>query len=307
MDIKHLENLQTYARCRNIGRGARLSDLQVQETALSPVDYLGYFRRIWEESGDRYFGLHFGAFLNLEALHVVYDISLSVSTIRQLTLIWQNYARASFPLLRIKSFEESTGYKLVFEVDVVDKAVSQIMDAILMFSYRELAVITGLDSLNITFPYNDLREYRKWFDCPVSRGKAYAIRFLAPASEVVTNAKKRKRIEALLPAFMEYLTRMDTQADSFSFQVKSMLLHLSDPDLPGVEKVAGQFCMTPRTLQRKLKEEQTTFRQITNALKKELYLYLQQGEKRKTVEMSSILGYSSASAFLHALKVWELG
>ncbi|MGD1841938.1 MAG: hypothetical protein ACFB0B_13745 [Thermonemataceae bacterium] len=43
-----------------------------------------------------------------------------------------------------------------------------------------------------------------------------------------------------------------------------MILNLYESDFPKVAKVASQFCLTTRTLQRKLKQEHTTYRVITN-------------------------------------------
>ena len=85
-----------------------------------------------------------------------------------------------------------------------------------------------------------------------------------------------------------------------------MTLNLCEPNLPAIEQIAAQFCMSTRTLQRRLKNEGTSYRTISNELKKELYVYLKKAKHLKTIDKSYILGYASSSAFLHALKSWGL-
>lgn len=57
---------------------------------------------------------------------------------------------------------------------------------------------------------------------------------------------------------------------------------------------------------RKLSEEDISFRRITDDIKKELSTYLAKGNKMKTQDIAFILGYSEASAYLHAAKKWQL-
>jgi AraC-like DNA-binding protein len=66
------------------------------------------------------------------------------------------------------------------------------------------------------------------------------------------------------------------------------------------------FPLSSRTFQRKLSEESLSFRRITDDIKKELSIYLAKGNKMKTQDTASILGYSEASSYLHAAKKWEL-
>ncbi|MEM9981326.1 MAG: hypothetical protein AAF734_02445, partial [Bacteroidota bacterium] len=305
-DAAHLKNLFEYARCRNLLDKKVKSLPEIRLTNSVPANtYLTYFNHFLKKSQDPFFGLHFGVFLNLRALHILFDISLSVVNVKQLVMIWKHYAKASFPLIDISVAEKPSTYSLIFNVPSEVASASQLADAIIALAFRELRIITGIDTLSITLPYNTLTEYEQWFEGLVNRGKHYAITFHRPVNKIVTNNILRKRIELLLPTFLHYLNSLEVEDQSFSHKVKLMILNLYESDFPKVAKVASQFCLTTRTLQRKLRQEHTTYRVITNQVKQELYAYIEKDRQLKTVDVSSILGYSSASAFLHALKSWH--
>jgi len=308
IDIIHLKNLFEYAKCRNLDQNIELPPPLVdEETKLISVEMLmSYFAHYYKESNDKYFGLHLGFFLSFEAMKVIYDISLTVSSVKQLTLLWKEYVAVSFPLLEIVTEEKEEEYSLIFKGDFPTELGRQILEAIIVFSYRELKIIIGTDLISLSIPNKNISEYQLWFDCPLIQGADYRITFNCSSDLNISNKKIRNRIEVLLPAFLYYLENLKKEEVSFLHQVKLMTLNLCEPNCPTIEQIAAQFCMSTRTLQRRLKREGTSYRTISNDLKKELYTYLENDSRLKTIDISYILGYSSSSAFLHALKSWGL-
>lgn len=75
-------------------------------------------------------------------------------------------------------------------------------------------------------------------------------------------------------------------------------------DMPTIDDVADRLSLPKRTLQRRLKEEGTSFEEVTDAMRRELAeLYL--GEQRLGVqETAFLLGYSDVSAFHRAFQRW---
>lgn len=72
-----------------------------------------------------------------------------------------------------------------------------------------------------------------------------------------------------------------------------------------IEFVTANLGISARTLQRKLAEEQTSFRAIRNTVRADLALkYIKQSCLRLT-QIAEILGYSELSAFDHAFKRWH--
>ncbi|MGH1338147.1 MAG: AraC family transcriptional regulator ligand-binding domain-containing protein [Aureispira sp.] len=303
IDSNHLKNILEYANCRQISLPTSIKEQPLVTASVEASYYLDIFHQLQQHSKDPYFGLHYGAFLSLKALAVIYDISLVTANLKQLFFIWKQYASASFPLI---SFQEEEGLDF-YSMQLKRSAVSlsnQVLDSILMFAYRELKTITN-QPITITLPYQEVEKYHTWFNTPIIQGTGHALTFHAASNKIVSNRRQRHKLSALLPAFLSYLVPLSTQERSFSMRVKVMVLNLCQPDFPTLTKVAAQFCLTERTLQRRLKIEGTSFRQILNVLKKELHSYLKKDPCLKTMELGFILGYSSSSAFLHALKSWK--
>jgi AraC-like DNA-binding protein len=64
--------------------------------------------------------------------------------------------------------------------------------------------------------------------------------------------------------------------------------------------------MTPRSLQRKLKEDGMTFRELVNGLKKEIARDIMRTQGYRVGELAEMLGYADSSSFRKAYKKWMI-
>jgi AraC-like DNA-binding protein len=145
--------------------------------------------------------------------------------------------------------------------------------------------------------------YAAYFGAPV--------RFGAEVTELVFEAADVDRplrtqdpnlVAVLLPAAEAALARESVTApltDQVRRALRAALVH-SDAQLEAVAKRLG---MTPRSLQRRLKDEGTVFQTLRDELRKDLAdRYL--GEGMSFAEISFLLGFSEPSAFFRAFKRW---
>lgn len=86
--------------------------------------------------------------------------------------------------------------------------------------------------------------------------------------------------------------------------VKNLLLMQFKGQIPTVEEAAAAMDMTPRTLQRKLTEENTSYRNIAGEVKKELAIHLMKNPGTSITEVAEVLGYGDLPAFRRAFKTW---
>ncbi|WP_018628483.1 AraC family transcriptional regulator [Niabella aurantiaca] len=86
--------------------------------------------------------------------------------------------------------------------------------------------------------------------------------------------------------------------------VKHLLLMQHKGQIPTIDDAAAGLDMTVRTLQRKLTEEQTSFREIAGEVKKELALHLMKNGTGTITEVAGVLGYNDLPAFRRAFKTW---
>ncbi len=73
--------------------------------------------------------------------------------------------------------------------------------------------------------------------------------------------------------------------------------------VPSLEEIAAQLHLSPRTLRRRLQDQQLNFRQLLDLVRAELDQYLAlQGLTR--AQVAEHLGYGDTAAYLHARKRW---
>ena len=70
----------------------------------------------------------------------------------------------------------------------------------------------------------------------------------------------------------------------------------------GLESVARRLSMHPRTLNRRLQAEGTTFRRLLNEARFEVARQLLAGTRIAVTEIGAALGYTDTSAFSHAFR-----
>lgn len=82
------------------------------------------------------------------------------------------------------------------------------------------------------------------------------------------------------------------------------LLHAALPILPALEEVAAQLHLSPRSLHRRLAEEGANFRQIKDALRRDLALARLAKTDASVATIAAGLGYADPSAFYRACVEW---
>jgi len=99
--------------------------------------------------------------------------------------------------------------------------------------------------------------------------------------------EKKSTKNLTLPAQIKQLVRTDFQGQ-----------------IPSLEVIASRMNMTPRTLQRRLTDEGTTFRELVASIQKDLASELF-NLKGRISQVSGLMGYSDPSAFRRAYKKWN--
>ncbi|MCX4029816.1 AraC family transcriptional regulator ligand-binding domain-containing protein [Endozoicomonas sp. SM1973] len=102
------------------------------------------------------------------------------------------------------------------------------------------------------------------------------------------------------------IKKLDIQSGqvSISQQVKQVLVNIITGQKPSLERVAGELAMSPRSLQRKLKEEGNTFNNLLIDVRKELASYYMKHKKLQKSEVAYLLGFDSVNSFYRAYQKW---
>lgn len=111
-------------------------------------------------------------------------------------------------------------------------------------------------------------------------------------------------LDILTPALVSALGELQAQ-DSVRDQVKIVLKRGLASGRPELADVAYDLGMSERTLQRRITEEGTTFRDLVMEARKELGRTLLSDPTADIDEVSCLLGYQDTSSFDRAFREWE--
>jgi AraC-like DNA-binding protein len=148
-------------------------------------------------------------------------------------------------------------------------------------------------------------DHETFFGCP--------IRFNATRNLLVMRASDLDRpfpghnsefLELLTPALAA--ARGDLDAEStLSEQVKVVLKRSLASGRPEVSNIARDLGTSERTLQRRITEDGTTFRQLLAEARQELGEHLLSDQSISIDEVAVLLGYQDTSSFYRAFKEWQ--
>jgi AraC-like DNA-binding protein len=75
--------------------------------------------------------------------------------------------------------------------------------------------------------------------------------------------------------------------------------------IPGMDEVAGELLLTPRTLRRRLLDEGTSYKALTEEVRETLAEELLKTANLSVEQIAERLGYAEAASFIHAFKRWK--
>jgi AraC-like DNA-binding protein len=100
----------------------------------------------------------------------------------------------------------------------------------------------------------------------------------------------------------QYLARIGRE--NIQARVRQVLIQRLQCAEPSQDEVAEQLCMSARTLQRKLGESGTTYKEILDETRHSLALIYLSAPHHSVSEITYLLGFSSSSSFTRAFRRW---
>lgn len=150
---------------------------------------------------------------------------------------------------------------------------------------------------------SDIEPYRRYFNA--------ALKFNAEHSSLVFPASWLAQPTQLADPklrqdFLARIQEMRAYAEQgFREQVYKMLVMLLGQQRCTREQLAEQFAMHPRTLNRRLKEAGTSFRELHGEACHEMARQLLRDTRRSLPSIAELLGYSDETAFNRAFSKWS--
>ncbi len=145
----------------------------------------------------------------------------------------------------------------------------------------------------------------RYFGCPVKyRAKHDVLVFRACDLELSFTTHNEELLEMLSPQFEQALQKQGPKPNVLE-QVKWVLKRLLAGSRPDLLMVAQELGMSERTLQRRITEERTTFRQLLNTTRQEIVRNYLADDSVEITEVAFLVGFEDPNSFYRAFRSWE--
>jgi AraC-like DNA-binding protein len=269
--------------------------------------------RLWElatvRSGNPAIGLAQHNVVRPAAFDVVGYAMMSCSNLREAFERLIRYLLILSDALTITMSEERAGYRMTFVLLGGDRPVPrQRIEFIFITVIGFCRWISGREvhPLVVDLPYptpDDPAPYRAAFRCRVSFDASSASMVFANADLTAPLPTSNPLLAELHERFAgEYLARFDHAQTSY--RAREVIIRRLPDGEPRRDGVAGELCMSERTLQRRLEEEATSFIELLDDTRRELAeqylgrLHLSLGQA------AYLLGFADQSSFFRACRRW---
>ena len=151
-------------------------------------------------------------------------------------------------------------------------------------------------------PQLPLAHYRAWFGCEVLFGQETDGFVLTEPDLLCEIANPDGQVYEMAVSFIEH--RFPPAAPPMHARVRGLILRYLGTDACTSERVASEIAMHPRTLQRRLRTEGSSFESIKDSVRREVALrYLRQPDVALT-RVAEKLGYAETSVLSRSCYRW---
>lgn len=294
--------------------GKTVEALSAADCQVDDLYYNAVMEKAIEASEDPFFGLHLGERQNLSAIGLIGQITQSCETVKQALEYSCHFANLGCSALPMSLVEERDHYKVIMTpVKLWEKqsplSMQHTAEGVLAFAIREFHSLTREQHhpIQVNMPWSrpsDASEYSRVYGAPIYFGQ----------NEIAILLQKKHVEEAVVTADYDLLRVLVAHAEAksaqmeqqkrFADRIKQSVIQLVKPEFPSLEQVARHLNLSPRTLQRRLKEEDYTFKQLIDELKEEFALGYLRRPDLSISEVAYLLGYTDNSAFSRSFKRW---
>jgi AraC-like DNA-binding protein len=277
---------------------------------IATSSFTGLLEEASRATADTCFGLHFGERFDPKDVgalaYLIFNspsVGIAIQNTQRYLQIHNNAARLSMTI------EGDRGYLRYAVTDEVTRPTRQHNEFSMTVAVKTFRLLTANQwvPLEVQFAHDtpaSTAEHLRVFACPVLFG--CAINALVIDHEVLQKivSLADRRLYRILQQHVDgILAQMPRDEDLLS-SVKRAIVESMAAGGPKREEVAKLLSMSPRTLERRLKERGVVYKQLVSDLRGQFALDYLKDRKRTITEVAFLLGYSEVSAFNRAFKRW---
>ncbi len=158
-------------------------------------------------------------------------------------------------------------------------------------------------SISVTVDLAAIEQYEAYFGVAIQNGDSNRIVFSAEDSQKPFLSPNPALWAVFEPELQKRMADA-TKANRCSTQVRYCLSEMLAGGQTSIDAVAAKLSISPRTLQRRLRDEGTSFQQILSQLRQEMaHHYLLQSDY-SSQQIAFLLGYEETRSFFRAFRAW---
>ena len=166
---------------------------------------------------------------------------------------------------------------------------------------------TPLVPLEVHFAHNspdNLFEHRAFFRAPLQYDEPFNQLLIARSDLMRPLRSADPALSGVVCRRLEKMLKMVPQDDSTAASVRRVLLESLARGEPSAAATGRELGLSERTLHRRLRAEQTSFRNILDTVRGELAAALLREPRVGIAEIAFLLGYSEPAAFYRSFRRW---
>jgi AraC-like DNA-binding protein len=298
--------------CADIG--IAVDDLESADMRLTLDQCCAGILSAMRVSGDPHLGLHLGERTNVSALGLAGLMMASSKNALEVLRCAEEFSQAFTNLQTFRM--EMVGDEVHLYTEVVQvwmdrspRTAIHVIETSYSSVVHQLELLTRkhIRPVRLSFRHArpaDTTEHERIFRCRPEFGQDVNGLVFAAADLRAPIIGHNKPLNDMLKVMYEDQMRKNANGAAFTEKVKQVMLGNLQVTFPPLEVIAEVLRMTPRTLQRKLSQEGTTFRALTDAVKQELAENLLANPDLTIADIAYKLGYFEPTSFQRAFRQW---
>ena len=283
--------------------------LKIEMARVSSSQYSLLLQNVWNLMEDEFMGLgprrcRTGTFATMCALMI--DCPNLEAVYRQAF----DFCRLFDPMVGMQLEKQGDEVKLVTVIEGdFDDSLRFFQESILVIWHRLGSWLIGhpaeLTRAEFSYPepaHGD--EYRHIFHCPLAfnaphTALTFSKRFLD--SPVIRDKSKMRQFLKTSPA--DLLSRPD-ESNTYTGRIRALIGKDFSRSLPDFEWIASELNTSPQTLRRRLKQENTSFQELKDLLRRDMAIYYLSRPDLAINDIAFKVGFTEPSTFHRAFKKW---
>jgi AraC-like DNA-binding protein len=294
--------------------GVRLSESEISSpaTRVSLNEALQCYHNAVELSHDPFFAFHAGLRFHVSSYGMYGFAILSSTNFRQTMRFAVKYHQLATPLTEI-SFKEQDGVGILLFTTLPHPRVDARLFRFLVEMQFGVCLSLNRDIMGPSFMARELHctyrtptgasNYSKMFGCPVLFDQPDN-GFVFDSSWLDETPKLGNEI-----TYKEIVGLCDSLIEEFELRIglvgkvrQLLLVNLLRPS--SFDDVAKRLNMSTRTLRRKLRDENTSFRKVLDELRRDMAIKYLRDTDLTIEDVSHAMGFSEVTGFRHAFRRW---